>query len=116
MNRRKMLIKVIMNESKKLNWIHLCYIDSDLYFKFLEILGIDTGDMNSMLSRWCKESFNMDLGMVNSNDIEVLKAVVKDYYKRTYPDIYNETPTDRQAWMRLWITKNMREELKRHGK
>ena len=52
---------------------------------------------------------------VANGEIEVLKGLVKNFYKRAHPELYIDSPTDRQGWLRVWLTKKIKEELKIYG-
>lgn len=114
-NLAKVLIKVVNESHDRIEWTHISYIDEGLYKRFLEEKNIETSDMNDYLSRWAKEDFNIELSMSSKNDIRVLKELVKDFYHRAHPELYIESPTDRQGWLRVWITRKMKEELKIYG-
>lgn len=112
----KVLIKVLNEEHDTPEWTHISYVDYDLYHAFMERKGLQTTDLNDCLSRWAKEDFNTELAMCSKNDIRVLKVLVKDFYKRAHPELYIESPTDRQGWLRVWLTKKIKEELNIYGK
>lgn len=107
----KIMIKLLNEENDRIEWIHLCYVDGALYNKFLEKMGLLTTDMNEVLSRWAKEDFNVNLALARKADLTVLKAIIKDFYKTAFPNIYIDSATDRQGWFRVWVTKKLREEL-----
>ena len=114
--RTKVLLKVLDANDDRIKWVHLCYLSSDLYNKFIYERDMKTIDMNDILSRWCKEEFLVDLHMATSKDIHLLKELVKDFYKRAHPEYVLDSKTDRQGWLRVWITRKMMEELKIYGK
>lgn len=95
-------------------WTHLCYIDEELYKRFLDEKKMATVDLNQIISKWCKEDFGINLVVNKQEDLDSLKSVVKAHYESFYPELYRESKTDRQGWVRIWITKKMKEELK-HG-
>ena len=111
----KILIKVVNEEHDRAEWTHISYIDKALYDKFMEREHIESIELNDYLSRWAKEDFNIDLAMSSKNDITVLKELVKDFYRRAHPELYIESNTDRQGWLRVWLTKKIKEELKIYG-
>lgn len=113
---RKLILKLVNEVTDKVEWIHLCYIDNALYSKFLKATELCTTDMNDIISRWAKEDFNIELNMSSSKDIEILKELIKDFYKRAHPELVIESATDRQGWVRVWITKKMKEELEHYGR
>lgn len=113
---KKVLIKVVNEDHDRSEWTHISYIDRSLYNKFIYREGVETIDLNDYLSRWAKEDFNADLAMSSKNDIKVLKELVKDFYRRAYPELFISSSTDRQGWFRVWLTKKIKEELKIYEK
>lgn len=111
----KIVIKVVNEAHDRAEWTHISYIDKVLYDKFMKKEHIESIELNDYLSRWVKEDFNIDLAMSSKNDIRVLKELVKDFYKRAHPELYIESHTDRQGWLRVWLTKKIKEELKIYG-
>lgn len=111
----KMLIKVVNESHDRAEWTHISYVDEALYKKFIEEKHIETTDLNDYLSRWAHEDFNAQLAMSSKNDIIVLKELVKGFYRRAHPEIFIDSPTDRQGWLRVWLTKKMKEELNIYG-
>lgn len=112
----KVVIKVLDATSEKIKWIHLCYLEESLYRKFCEDKQIQPTDFNEVLARWCKEDFDLELSMSSSKDLYLLKGAVKDFYKRAHPDIYVDSVTDRQGWLRVWVTRKIKEELNLYGR
>lgn len=112
----KLLIKVVNESHDQAEWTHFSYVDGELFSRFLKEKGLGTGDMNDVLSRWAHEDFGVELAMSSKRDIEILKMIVKDFYKRAHPDLYIESSTDRQGWLRVWISRKMKEELGIYGK
>lgn len=115
-NLEKMIIKVVNEEHDRAEWVHISYVDSELYHRFLEKKNIEPIDMNDYIARWAKEDFNLQAAMSSKNDVCILKEVVKDFYRRAHPELYIESPTDRQGWFRVWLTKKIKEELGIYGK
>lgn len=114
--RTKVLLKILDSKSDKVRWIHLCYIPTNLYNKYIYERDMRTTDMNEILSRWCKEDFLVDLHMATSKDVFLLKELVRDFYKRAHPEYVLDSRTDHQGWTRVWITRKMMEELGIYGK
>jgi hypothetical protein len=115
-NFQKVLIKVIDDETDKFSWVHICYADKRVYLAFLERLSCDRKDFAEWLSKWAKEEFNVELPMTHTNDIIVLKKLIRDRFKRAHPMLFIESNTDHQGWIRIWVTRKMMEELKTYGK
>lgn len=106
----KILLKITDTETKTSRWIHLCYADETVYNDYI-LQNPDSSYMNEVLSRWCKEDFNQDLSMNSIEDVATLKGLVKELYREKYPEVYRDSDTDRQGWLRLWVTSKMKEEL-----
>lgn len=115
-NHIKLLIKLQTDKANNTwKWIHLCYIPKDIYDEYKENRPEDFSSMNSTLARWAKEDFNRNLEVISSKDLKELKGLIKDYYKETYPEVYLDQVTDRQGWLRVWISKKMKEDLNSDG-
>lgn len=111
----KILIKVLDTSTRKVRWVHFCYIERELYNRFMYEKGLRNIDMNEILCRWCKEDFNIDVAMSSTKDLYILKTVVMDFYKRAHPDLFWESRTDRQGWLRVWVTRKIKEDLNIYG-
>lgn len=111
----KVLIK-LLNEDKNLaEWVHVCYVDSDLYNKFIEHFDLTSSDLNEIMARWIKENFNIDMVLSRKADLEAFKGILKDHYKNVYPELFTENNIDRQGWMRVYVTQKMKEDLGPYG-
>ena len=108
----KLLIK-LKDENDEYRWTHLCYVDKSLYEEFTK--DRDYCNWNDLLSRWTEEQFKISLPMLSVSDIAELKDLVREHFKEQYPEIYKESNTDRQGWMRVWINQNIKKELE-YGK
>lgn len=116
MELRKFLVKMINQKRDRAEWVHVSYVDAKLYDIFMSRKHIDSSDLNDYLSRWVKEDFNVDLAMSSDRDLFIMKELIKDFYKRAHPELYIESSTDRQGWVRVWLSKKMKEELNIYGK
>lgn len=105
----KLLIKIFDGETAK--WVHLCYIPELLYETYKEQKPDNLKDMNTTISRWVKKDFDKDIEICNAASLEEVKSLIKAFCKETYPDVYLEQSTDRQGWLRVWISKKMKEDL-----
>lgn len=115
MELHKIVLKVLNTERDKIEWVHVSYMDRNLYNRFVQENDLKYSDLNDYFSRWAKEDFNITLSMSSTNDIKVLKKLVRGYYKRAHPEIFIDSTTDRQGWMRMWLTRKIKEELKIYG-
>ena len=113
----KLLLKVqeSIDEPMKHKWIHLCYVDSEVYKAFIELIGPEEY-INKYLSLWCREDFGVDLNMNVLEDLNALRGLIKEHYKNSYPKVYRDSTTDRQGWTRIWVTEKMREAVENSGK
>lgn len=109
---KKIQIKVIDDISDDIKWEHLAYAEPAVYDEFLKTMGCSRKEFANYVSKWAFFDFNIKLTMAHRNDIETLRVLVKERYKKAYPDLYVESETDRQGWMRAWLTKHMKEEIK----
>lgn len=109
----KFLIKVLNEDSDKVSWEHICYAPRDLYIKFLCHKDLERYQMADYISKWVKEDFNLDLPMTTRKEIKILHELVADKYQNAYPHLARKSNTDRQGWMRVWVTTHMERELQR---
>lgn len=111
----KLLIKIVEpspdSDAIKYKWIHFCYVPEELCKAYKEEYSEDFTNFNATLARWAKADFDKELSVEKAEDIDTLRGLIKDYCKQVYPDIYLEQATDRQGWLRVWVTKKMKEEL-----
>ena len=114
-NTVKLLLKVLDAPNNKVKWVHFCYVGQNLYNQYLAENDLTTSSFNEIFSRWCQEDFRLDLAMASTKDVRILRAAIKDFYKRAYPDVYLNSETDRQGWSRIWVTKKMKEDLGIYG-
>ena len=109
----KVLLKVLDENRDKLVWEHLCYTSKGLYLKFIETLSIERFEVADFVSSWAKEDFNIDLPMTTAKDITILRELILDKYSSVYPHLLHKTSTDRQGWVRVWVSAHMEKELQR---
>lgn len=108
----KVLLKVLNEDKDELTWEHLCYAPKDLYLTFLQRRHIERSAFADYISAWAKEDFNIELPMTTSKDIEILKILILDKYSSIYPHLIRNSNTDRQGWIRVWISSHMEKELR----
>lgn len=112
----KVLVKLLDENSNTTKWFHLCYVDTDLYNKYIEHFDLTSLDLNEIIARWMKENFNYSMVVSRKDDLKIVKELVQDYYKRVYPELYMPVNgIDRQGWMRVFVQKKMREDLGIYG-
>lgn len=113
---KKILLKVINDSTDNFEWVHLAYADEELYLRFLQEMNCSRIEFANYVSKWVVEDFNLSLTMAHKNDISIVKKLVKDRYQKAHPYLVtNNGNTDRQGWMRVWVSKKMDEELKYYG-
>lgn len=112
----KLLLKVFSLDKNKFIWVHFCYVNKNLYEQFMQEKNLQSTDLNQIISQWCKKDFNKKVVLSSTEDIQIIREIVKNYYEKIYPEIFIENNTDHQGWLRVWITKNLKEELKIDGK
>lgn len=106
----KVLMKLANKRTKRPTWVHVCYVDRELYEKYKATAHIQ---LNEALKSWAEFTFHKkDVPVTTVQDFANLKLLVKDHYKTAYPDVYRDSPTDRQGWMRVWVTDMMKEGVK----
>lgn len=109
----KFILKVLDENKDKLVWEHLCYAPASVYLKYLTEFNMDRNEMGESISRWAREDFNIELPMTTSKDIKILRELIFDKYKSTYPHLMRATKTDHQGWIRVWVTTHMERDLQR---
>lgn len=111
MAKTKILLKILHEDKDAALWTHLCYVDSDLYNAYIEHFNVISSDLNGILARWIQETLNVEMVITKKRDLEIARGLIKDYYSRVYPEIYIESESDRQGWMRVFVTQKMKEDL-----
>lgn len=109
---KKIVLKVIKDH--EINWVHLCNISRSLFYEFFDVVGCERSEFGAFLSVWTKQDFRQNLSFSKYEDIQVLRDLVSDKYKREYPELYylSEEENPRiEGWMRLWLSKHMRMEI-----
>lgn len=112
MIRQKLLIKVLVDT--ELKWIHLCYIDHQLYRKFKSISGYESQTIGSHITRWLLQDFGVKLQMSTKMDVMMLRNILQTWYRHEYPEIYLKCPGDKQRISNLigiWLTQHMQYEI-----
>lgn len=111
--KEKILIKLknSINSSGNCEWRHLCYVDKDLLDSYLTNTNKTMVDMNKAIVDWYKQDFHKDLKLNTRKGMEELRNTIKGYYKERYPELYQESATDRQGWVRVWVTQKIKETI-----
>ena len=106
----KLLLKIKNPDEACERWVHLCYVDSDVFTEFSK-LPLHDMPLNSILSGWCKEDFDVDLPLQTTEELATFRNLIKEQYKTKYPELFRESETDRQGWTRIWVTNKMKESI-----
>lgn len=111
MELHKIAIKVEGRKGDK-NWVHFCYIPPELKDEFDSKVEADP----RWVIKWANEDFGMGIGEVMTEiELDQLRELIKERYQRLYPDLYIESQTDNQGWVRVWMISNMRSEIAKRG-
>lgn len=111
----KFSLKVVDENQDKLVWEHFCYAPRELYLKFIELNHIERFEMADWVSRWAREDFNVEIAVTTSKDISLLKVLIMDKYSTVYPHLIRQSHTDRQGWIRVWVSTHMEREMRKNG-
>ena len=114
-NLSKIVVKTVNKEDNSYKWVHFCYIPEELLTQYKERFPEAVKDFNLTLSRWCKTDFGKDLEIGSQSSFEELKGLIKAQYKEKYPELYLDQSTDRQGWLRVWVSTKMMEDLQNNG-
>lgn len=109
----KVILKVLDENRDEVVWEHLCYAPRGLYLRYLTRYNMERSDYGDAIAKWAKEDFNIDLPMTTTKDIQILRILVLDKYKSVYPHINRSGTTDRQGWLRVWVSTHMEKDLLR---
>lgn len=114
--KQKLLIKIIKDDDWK--WVHLCHIDSKVYQKFRAIPENESLSIGSHISRWMLQDFGVKLSMSYQRDILQVKAILRAWYRREYPELYlKNCPGDGRritSLMSIWLTQHMEYEIEKY--
>ena len=51
--------------------------------------------------------------MTRAQDITVLKELILDKYSKIFPYLSRPSKTDRQGWIRVWLSEHMEREMRK---
>lgn len=113
MELRRIKLRVI--REKKVQWVHFCYVPKALKTQFESIVNPD--NLGGIYNKWVNDWANEDFGMTVEtwDDLEELRAILKNMYKEMYPELYRDNVTDIQGWNRVWVNKHIKKEIEKHG-
>lgn len=107
-------INLKVTREGKEGWVHFCYVAPKTKLKFDALVNVLKQSPNHWVNKWAREQF--DLEVDTWEDLDTLKAEIRASYKLLYPDIFVDSNTDNQGWLRVWYTQNMELELIKYGK
>lgn len=110
----KVQIKVKLGR-RGFTWVHFCYIPLEVKREFDEYVTPKNQLANYWITKWAVEDFGK-VNLETEQDLANLKNLIRDRYKTEYPELYIESNTDNQGWLRVWYTKNMERELENCGR
>lgn len=105
----KVFVKVYDNTHNNYRWIHLCYVNTSLLNQFM--LENPEVNMCARLEEWFQRDFGRSMSLLTAGDVKAMKDQVREMYRGKYPDLFRDSYSDRQGWFRVWVTKNMSEEV-----
>lgn len=111
---RKIMLKV--DRGGDVVWVHLCYVNPEIFEVFLEVTGTKQRQMVKWVTRWTEEDFNWVIDFTEYSHIKLLKELVIDKYRRVYPHLYYNNAVDTHGWMRCWISEKMGKEIRRNDR
>lgn len=110
-NMTKVSLKVLDSQLDKVVWTHFCYMDYMEYSKFLKGLDTSRADLVRWIRKWVNQDFNIDLSMSTKQDVDVVKALIKDKYNELFPGLALSDSIDSKGWTRYWLTEKMQKEI-----
>lgn len=113
MSLKKVQYKIGVGDKEK--WVHFCYIPAELKEEFDEKVNEYNMPLGTWVTKWANEDFEI-VDIENPDTLDLLRDKIKEKYKHTYPDIYRESATDAQGWLRVWVIQHMREEVDMSGR
>jgi len=111
----KILLRVLDEKNDVLEYTHFCYVSETLLNVFLEKFKCGRIDLTDYIIKWCEEDFAMNLPMSKKRDIIILRELIKDRISRAHPHLYLASKTDRQGWVRVWLSTHMEKELTKYA-
>jgi hypothetical protein len=105
-------IKIKVKWKNSWVWTHFCYVPDEVALKFFE-LNKEGQEANYWIAKWAKEDFGPDV-LETEEDLNRLKLQIKELYKSKYPELYIDSATDKQGWLRVWCKTHMEKELENH--
>jgi hypothetical protein len=92
-------------------WFHFCYIPRELWIQCKDTLGI--ANLDSQVKLWINQDFGLDI--VHMDDMYKVKQCIKDMYSKRYPEVFLDSDSDRQGWVRVWLTEKIKAMLEENN-
>jgi len=112
--RTKLSVKVYDGDCNQTRWVHICYIDKNLWDDFATKFNVAKEDFAGYLIDWTLEDFNINLSMSTKTDLFILRELIKDRYEQLYPLFKNEFSKDVHGWTRIWVSQRIEKEMRKH--
>lgn len=107
----KVSLKVLDSQLDKVVWVHFCYMDYMVYSRFLKEMDTTRTNLVRYIREWVNQDFNIDLSMSTKQDVDTVKALIKDKYNSLFPSLSFSDTVDTKGWTRYWITEKMQKEI-----
>jgi hypothetical protein len=105
----KVTVKLYDDVDRTQDWIHFCYIDTAMYNKFNKRLCSFRKTRTDWIREWLKNDFN--LPFKSRDELNLAKDAIRDSFKSEYPELFLASLSDRQGWVRVWMTKKVGDAL-----
>ena len=102
----KVTIKLYNDLDRTQAWVHFCYVNDKVYLKFNNMCSCRR-TRTEWIRYWIKKDFNLFLTSIN--ELNLAKDAIRDSFKAEYPELFLSSLTDRQGWIRVWLTKKIEE-------
>jgi len=99
-------------------WAHFAYVSTNLYVRYMTIVAnpllSERRNVQESISRWFEEDFKRPMELETYDELINCRRTVMESMKPEFPDIYQDDyAVDRQGWVKLWLARHMREDLRR---
>lgn len=111
---KKISLKLYDGETDTVKWIHMCYVEKELWEKFSTKFDITKEDMAGYIADWANEDYNVELSMSTKTDLIILRELIKQRYEELYPLFKREFSKDMLGWTKIWVSQRMEREVLKH--
>lgn len=108
-------IQVKIQKDNSAVWVHFCYVPVEVKERFDKYVNTNNFYSNYWIAQWAYNEFNL-MEIDTPEGMSALKEAIKNKYRERYPELYVESNTDKQGWLRVWYTENMERELREIGR